>query len=75
MTSIDAAVADGATNATSAQWRRSSLCANSGCVEVAITPAQVMVRHSDQPNGPVIAYDHDEWRAFVGGVRAGDFSV
>jgi hypothetical protein len=33
------------------------------------------VRNSRQVTGPVLAFTSDEWRAFVGGVRNGEFDL
>jgi hypothetical protein len=32
-----------------------------------------MVRNSTDPEGPVVRFTPEEWTAFVGGVRDGDF--
>ena len=43
-------------------------------VEVAFLPrGEVAVRHSDKPNGPYLVYTRDEWIAFTGGVKDGNF--
>ena len=54
-------------------WIRSGRCANSACVEVSATPDEVVVRNSTNPEGARVAFTHDEWIAFIGGVRDGDF--
>jgi hypothetical protein len=54
-------------------WRRATLCNSGSCVEVAGTQAGVAVRDSKQSNGPLLHYTADEWRAFVRGVKAGEF--
>jgi predicted secreted Zn-dependent protease len=55
-------------------WRRSSYTgANGNCVEVAQLPAVVAVRDSKDPDGPRLACSPQEWRAFVAGVKAGEF--
>ncbi|MBB4921538.1 DUF397 domain-containing protein [Kitasatospora kifunensis] len=57
-------------------WRKSSFSGSEGgnCVEVAdgITDA-VPVRDSKDPHGPALVFRADAWRAFVTGLRAGDF--
>jgi len=60
---------------TSADWRKSSYSTNNGnCVEVAQNlPGIVAVRDSKDPDGPVLVFTADEWRAFVSGARAGEF--
>jgi hypothetical protein len=60
-----------------ATWRRSSYCsgAASTCVEVAISARIVTVRDSKVPTSPTLRFTIEEWRAFVRGVRAGEFEV
>jgi len=62
---------------TRAAWRTSSRSGGSGqCVEVATNlPGIVAVRHSKDPDGPVIVYTDAEWDAFTGGVRDGEFDL
>ena len=56
-------------------WVKSSLSfSNSNCVEVANLPGgQVGVRHSKHTEGLVLRFTPDEWQAFLGGVRHGEF--
>jgi len=56
-------------------WIKSSLSfSNSNCVEVAgLSDGGVGVRHSKDSEGPVLRFTPDEWRAFLGGVRNGEF--
>jgi Domain of unknown function (DUF397) len=56
-------------------WFKSSLSfSNSNCVEVASLPdGEIGVRDSKDVEGPVLRFTSDEWRAFVGGVRSGEF--
>jgi hypothetical protein len=56
-------------------WVKSSLSySNSNCVEVANLPGgQVGVRHSKHAEGPVLKFTPDEWQAFLGGARNGEF--
>lgn len=56
-------------------WVKSSLSfSNGNCVEVTELPGgSVGVRHSKDPAGPVLTFTPGEWRAFVGGVRNGEF--
>ena len=56
-------------------WRRSTYSqgADSTCVEVAFDDDRATVRDSDHPAGPVLHFTLDEWRAFLLGVRAGEF--
>jgi len=47
---------------------------NGNCVEVADLPGgQVGVRHSKHTEGQSLRFTPDEWQAFLGGVRNGEF--
>jgi hypothetical protein len=56
-------------------WIKSSLSlAQGSCVEVAsLLDGGVGVRDSKDPSGPVLRFTSDEWRAFLGGARNGEF--
>lgn len=54
-------------------WRRSSLCANAGCVEVSSGTGAIRVRDSKRSDSPILTFDTDEWRVFVAGVKNGEF--
>jgi Domain of unknown function (DUF397) len=56
-------------------WIKSSLSyANGNCVEVASLPGgEIGVRNSKNSGGPVLTFTPDEWHAFLGGVRNGEF--
>jgi Domain of unknown function (DUF397) len=59
-------------------WRKASYSTSSGgnCVEVAVVrSAAVAVRDSKDPNGPELAFTPVDWRAFVAGVKAGEFDL
>ena len=58
-------------------WVKSSLSfANGNCVEVAGLPGgEIGVRNSRDLDGPVLRFTPDEWRAFLGGVRNGEFGL
>jgi Domain of unknown function (DUF397) len=63
---------------TKAKWRKSSRSSGNGgdCVEVAGNlPGVVAVRDSKAPGGPVLAFAPGAWRAFVAGVKAGEFDA
>ena len=61
-----------------AAWHISSFSADGGgdCVEAGPltdhTP-RIAVRHSKHPNGPTLIYTQAEWKAFISGVRSGEF--
>jgi hypothetical protein len=56
-------------------WIKSSLSyANGNCVEVTSLPdGEIGVRNSRDSGGPVLSFTSDEWHAFLGGVRNGEF--
>ena len=56
-------------------WLKSSLSySNGNCVEVAsLLEGEIGVRDSKGPGGPVLRFTPDEWHAFLGGVRNGEF--
>ena len=56
-------------------WVKSSLSfSNGNCVEVASLPdGGIGVRNSRDSEGPVLRFTSDEWHAFLGGVRNGEF--
>jgi hypothetical protein len=56
-----------------ATWTKSSHSHNNGCVEVAHGDDLVAVRDSKDPSGPVLLFTPKEWRAFLAGVRDGEF--
>ncbi len=62
-------------SATASSWTKSSLShANGNCVEVADLPGgQVGLRDSKHVSGPVLRFPPEEWRAFLLGVRNGEF--
>ena len=56
-------------------WIKSSLSfSNGNCVEVSDLPGGAIgVRNSRDREGPVLRFTPDEWHAFLGGVRKGEF--
>ncbi|MBG0821147.1 DUF397 domain-containing protein [Planomonospora sp. ID91781] len=63
---------------SAAVWRKSSRSSGNGgqCVEVADNlPGVVAVRDSKDPDGPKLLFTPAEWKAFVGGVKAGEFDL
>jgi hypothetical protein len=61
--------------AARSRWMRSSSCAGNGCLEVSFGPGTVSVRDSKRSDSPVLTYNHDEWQAFLAGVRKGEFDL
>ncbi|WP_406204731.1 DUF397 domain-containing protein [Kitasatospora sp. NBC_01560] len=58
-----------------AAWVKSSYSNNGGqCVEASPSfPGLIPVRDSKDPEGPALVFPADAWRAFVAGVRDGEF--
>jgi hypothetical protein len=61
--------------ASGSYWVKSSLSfSNGNCVEVANLPdGKIGVRNSRDSEGPVLRFTSDEWHAFLGGARNGEF--
>ncbi|MFI6758265.1 MULTISPECIES: DUF397 domain-containing protein [Micromonospora] len=62
---------------TDAAWYKSSRsgpnCDN--CVEVAFVSGAIAVRDSKNTAGPALIFTPDEWDAFVGGAKDGEFDL
>lgn len=59
-----------------AAWRTSTRSNGLGqCVEIAEVGDVVAVRDSKQPQGPVLVFTPEEWRAFIGGAKDGEFDL
>jgi hypothetical protein len=57
-----------------AEWLKSTFSKSGNCAEVAdMTCGAVGVRNSRLPDGAVLEFTPDEWHAFIGGVRNGEF--
>jgi hypothetical protein len=57
-------------------WKRSSKCGTGTCVEVDLDWSDgVRLRDSKRPEHQYFWFTPDEWRAFVEGVKAGEFDV
>ncbi|SDQ99443.1 DUF397 domain-containing protein [Thermostaphylospora chromogena] len=55
-------------------WRKSSRSGNGGnCVEVAVVGDTIGVRDSKRPADGILAFGSREWRAFIMGVKDGEF--
>lgn len=46
-------------------WHTSTRCDTNACVEVAVDEDRVLLRHSEDPDGPVLTFTHAEWTAFI----------
>jgi len=62
-------------NLAHARWRKSSYSGGSqDCVEIAGNlVGAVGVRDSKDPNGPALVFAPRAWRAFIAGVKNGEF--
>lgn len=62
---------------SSGDWVKSSLSfANGNCVEVTgLGGGSVGVRDSNNPQAPPLVFTRDEWAAFIGGAKNGEFDA
>ena len=60
---------------SSAEFLKSSFSGPNGCVEVAIRDDGVAVRDSRNRDGAVLEFSSADWKAFVLGVKAGEFDL
>lgn len=57
-------------------WHKSTRSANGSCVEARQLAGVIEVRDTkDGGTGPVLAFTADEWTAFIGGVKDGEFEI
>lgn len=54
---------------------KSSFCWDAGCVEVGISDSYVAVRDSKNPDKGLLVFNEHEWRAFIQGVKQGEFDL
>ncbi|HXL89674.1 MAG TPA: DUF397 domain-containing protein [Streptosporangiaceae bacterium] len=59
------------------RFRKSSFsgASNPACVEVGFETSAVLMRDSKDQDGPVLRFTVEEWRAFLAGVKAGEFDL
>jgi hypothetical protein len=50
-----------------------SFCGEGECIEVGEQNGPIVLRDSKEPHSAVIRSTAEEWRAFVSGVKAGEF--
>jgi len=59
---------------TNLQWHKSSYSGSgNNCVEVASMAAAVAVRDSKHPDGGHLVFGGDDWKAFITGVKRGEY--
>jgi hypothetical protein len=57
-------------------WKKASWSVAEGaCVEVAPVQDGVLVRNSKDRTGPIVRFTDAEWKAFVAGVKDGEFDA
>ncbi|HET8657707.1 MAG TPA: DUF397 domain-containing protein [Micromonosporaceae bacterium] len=57
-------------------WRTSSRSGNNGqCTQVRWRGNAVDVRDSKHPDGAVLTFTAEEWKAFISGVKHGEFDL
>lgn len=56
---------------TKTVWRKSVRSAQGNCVEVAVNRADVLVRDSKDPGGPVLSICRECWPSFLRFVQLG----
>lgn len=57
-------------------FRKSSFSAGGNCVSVAkFADGSVKVRDTKDQSNTTLTYTKDEWKAFLGGVKSGEFDV
>jgi hypothetical protein len=54
-------------------WHTGKQCDTGACVEIGTLGESVLIRSSADPAGPVVKLSREEWRAFVAGLKDGDF--
>ena len=57
------------------EWRKSSASGDAGCVEIRFDAADVHIRDTKNRGGAKLTFTHREWRAFLTGVRRGEFDL
>lgn len=55
------------------EWKRSSFCGNSTCVEVRLSRIGGRVLKTSHVESNKVFIANDEWDAFIAGVKAGEF--
>jgi hypothetical protein len=56
-------------------FKKSSKCGTSTCVEVYVGTEGVVVRDSKNEDKAYLAFDKEEWRAFIKGAKLGEFDI
>ena len=56
------------------EFKRASGCGIGTCAEAAVGGEMVLMRQSEHPD-TVVSFASEEWRAFIAGVKAGEFDL
>jgi hypothetical protein len=70
---INGAKEDAMIDSASLQWRKSTYCGSTSCIEIAFTDGYVAVRDSKDRQGSVLLFTRAEWDSFTRGVQEGQF--
>lgn len=56
-------------------WFKSSYSSadSDNCVTVRVSAGRVRVKDSKNPDSGILVFSHAAWRAFIGGVKLGEF--
>ena len=54
-------------------WYRARSCEGGNCIEIAPANGMIIFRDSKDPNGSHLQFTKDEWAAFLGAAKGGDF--
>lgn len=46
-------------------WKKSTRSGSGNCVEVAFADELVLIRHSQDPSGPMLSFSPAEWEIFL----------
>lgn len=58
------------------QWRKPRRSVGNGaCVEIVLVKERILIRDSQDPNGPSIGYPTRSWHAFLSDTRKGRFDL
>ncbi len=57
------------------EWRKSSASGDGGCFVVHIGAERLHVRDTKNRPGAFLTFTHQEWQAFLAGVRLGEFDL
>jgi hypothetical protein len=55
------------------QWRVASTCESGACVGVARQGEFIFIGNTNDPDAPASRFTPLEWKAFIAGVKLGDF--